>query len=242
MLPTTVFYHLFATNHWRLTFARQMESLVKSGLYAACNRLNIGIVADGKGDLAEAVEAASAYDKARIVSAGRNIPALGEAQTILRMVEEAASAPQSAFLFTHSKGVTNPPSTRRHHHSYFIERGLDSEASDTEANDFILDELSSVFSNWRAHVAALASDSLFFYRLFNVFWVRTDLLQRFDYDEYVRSHRTLAPPQQRQHGPDDDWQRARHVFALFPVKLFAFQHRIPLTEPPYSYIDVDGTL
>ncbi len=242
MLPRKVFYHLYAVNHWRLTFARQMESLVESGLYAACDELNIGVAAECDVALGEAVNAASAYDKARIVSAGRNIPRLGEAQTILRMVEEADSGPQSAFLFTHSKGVTNPPSSRRHHHSYFIECGLNSEASDAEANDFILDELSSVFSNWRAHVAALSANRCFFYRLFNVFWVRTDLLQRFDYDEYVRLHRRLAPPQQRGHGPDDHWQRARHLFALFPVKLFAFSQGIPLTEPPYSYIDVDGTI
>ena len=35
-----------------------------------------------------------------------------------------------------------------------------------------------------------------------------------------------------------DGNTTRHIFSLFPIKLYAFKNGIEMDKPPYAYIDV----
>ena len=163
---------------------------------------------------------------------------MGESETILRMTHYAQQQPpQSIYLFLHTKGITNPPVRVRKHDAYFLSQGLPPDSTDEQANDFILRALNNVVTDWRDHVAALGTAS-FSYRCFNFFWARGQLLHRFDFNDYLARHAQQAPPQQRRHRLDGDWNSVRHLFALFPIKLYAFVNGWTLYRPPYEYIDV----
>ena len=146
--------------------------------------------------------------------------------------------PADIYLFLHSKGVTHPPTRQRRHLSYFVSRGFDPSGSNDAANAFVLEDTATVVSNWREYVKALETTSSFWYYIYNFFWVSGDLLRQFDFDEYLRLHRELAPPQQRPHRLGSHWDKTRHLFSLFPIKLYAFRNGLELDAPPYTYVDV----
>ena len=249
-----IFYHLFLVNDWRHVFEFHLEQMRKSALYDACERIHVGAVHDDERSLSELHSVLRPFDKVTLrftralatppviwrnpevrLSDGR----LGECETILSMVEHAQSRdPGDVYLFFHSKGVTNPPTMRRKHLPYFVGRGLDPSASNDEANEFVLMDTAIVVSNWREYVRALKTANRFWYYMYNFFWVSGSLLQQFDFEEYIRLHQELAPPQQRPHRLDVYWNTTRHVFSLFPIKLHAFTNGIELDAPPYTYIDV----
>ena len=58
------------------------------------------------------------------------------------------------------------------------------------------------------------------------------------YYTICNSVRELAPPQQRLHRLGIDGNTTRHIFSLFPIKLYAFKNGIEMDKPPYAYIDV----
>ena len=238
-----VFYHLFAVTGWRRILDAHIRCWHASGLYDACQEIRIGVVYREKAALEDLREMLGGLGKvqvsfSRVLSAGpviwRNPEVrltdgrFGEAETILHMTRLAqADAEDVAYLFMHSKGVTNPATRERRHFEYLVRRGLDPAASNEAANDFVLDDLASVVTDWRTHYAALEKAS-FSYRLFNFFWVSGRLLHGFDFADYLEAHKHKAPPQQRGHVLGRHWDTSRHLFSLFPIKLYAFTHGVEL--------------
>lgn len=248
-----VWYHLFTVNHWRRVLESHIEQLRWSGLYDACRHIHVGVIYTRRHDLSELASVLGDNEKMSVCFA-RNLAAspliwhspevrlndgrIGECETILRMTEYAQHRdPSVLYMFFHSKGVTNPPTKRRKHLPYLVSRGLDPFSSNEEANAFVLQELNEVISNWQG-IAESMKTANFRYYLYNFFWVSGELLRHFEFEEYVRRHRELAPPQQRPHRLGIDGNTTRHMFSLFPLKLYAFRHGLEMTKPPYSYIDI----
>ena len=248
-----VFYHVFTVNHWRHVLESHIEQLRRSGLYDACRHVHVGAVYTGHRDLSELDSALLGHDKisvyfTRKLSAAPTIwrspevrcddGRIGECETILRMTEFAQHHdPDAIYCFFHSKGVTNPPTKQRKHLPYLVGRGFDPSGSNEQANAFVLQDLNTVVSSWKEYVKALETTRLRHY-LYNFFWISGELLRDFDFEEYVRRHRELAPPQQRPHRLGIDGNTTRHLFSLFPIKLYAFKHGLEMSEPPYAYVDV----
>ena len=248
-----VFYHLFTVNHWRHVLETHIAQLRASGLYDTCKHIHVGVVYTRRRDLSELYPVLRDNEK-MVLCFSRDLAdepvvwrnpeirlpdgRIGECETILRMVEYAQRHQSDIdYCFIHSKGVTNPPTKRRKRFPYFVAKGFDPTLSNEEANAFVLRDLSTVISNWREYVKTLASNS-FRYYMYNFFWVTGELLHHFDFDGYVQGHREFAPPQQRPHRLGIDSNTARHIFSLFPMKLYAIRHGIALVKPPYSYFDV----
>ena len=249
-----IFYHLFLVNEWRRVFEFHLKQMRRSGLYDACEQVHVGAVyedaralselnsllpGDGKTTLrfARALETPPTIwsDPEVRLADGR----VGECESILSMTEHARQQDAAdIYLFLHSKGVTHPPTKKRRHLSYFVGRGFDPSGSNDAANAFVLEDTATVVSNWREYVQALETTSSFWYYIYNFFWVSGDLLRQFDFDEYLRLHRDLAPPQQRPHRLGSHSNKTRHLFSLFPIKLHAFMNGIELDAPPYTYVNV----
>ena len=249
-----IFYHLFLVNEWRHVFEFHLKQMRRSGLYDACARMHVGAVydddralseldsllpGDGKTTLrfARALEAPPTiwHDPEVSLADGR----VGECETILSMTVYARQHdPADIYLFLHSKGVTHPPTKQRKHLPFFVSRGFDPSGSNDEANAFVLEDTATVVSNWREYVEALETTHSFWYYIYNFFWVSGALLQQFDFDEYMRLHRELAPPQQRPYRLEGPWNKTRHLFSLFPIKLYAFRNGLELDAPPYTYVNV----
>ena len=248
-----VFYHLFTVNHWRQVLESHIERLRAGNLYGACEQIHVGVVYTKRENLSELDSVLRDHGKMTVcftrdlatppliwrdpeirLREGR----IGECETILHMVEYAQRHdPNNNYCFFHSKGVTNPPTKRRKHFSYFVARGLDPSESNAKANAFVLRDLNTVIEDWSEYAKALETKSLRYY-MYNFFWVCGELLHQFDFVEYVQRHREVAPPQQRPHRLGMSSNTTRHIFSLFPIKLFAMRHGIALSEPPFSYTDV----
>jgi len=253
-MSISIFYHLFLVNEWRRVFEFHLERLRRSGLYDACEQVHVGAVYDDERVLPELDSLLPGDGKTtlRFARALETPPTIwsdpevrladgrvAECETILSMTEYARQRDSGdIYLFLHSKGVTRPPTKRRRHLSHFVSRGFDPSGSNDAANEFVLEDTATVVSNWREYVEALKTTSSFWYYICNFFWVSGDLLRQFDFDEYLRLHRELAPPQQRPHHLGSDWKKVRHLFSPFPVKLHAFRNGLELDAPPYTYIDV----
>ena len=250
----SVFYHLFLVNEWRHVFKFHLERMRRSGLYNACDQIHVGAVYDDDRVLTELDSLLSMDGKTtlRFARALETPPIIwrdpeirlsdgrfGEAETILSMLEYARTRDAGdIYLFLHSKGVTRPPIKQRPNLSHLVSRGFDPSESNDAANAFALEDTSTVVSNWRKYVEALETTSSFWYYIWNFFWASGELLRKFDFDEYLRLHRNLAPPQQRTHRLNVHWNTSRHIFSHFPIKLHAFTNGIALDAPPYTYIDV----
>lgn len=248
-----IFYHLYMVNDWQAVFEWQLGQLRTSGLYKACSRMHLGLVYDDCRALSKLDTLLFGHDKidVRFSRDLKDAPVIwsnpevrlsdgrfGESETILHMVEYAQRRDrETRYLFFHSKGVTNPPTKRRRHLPYLVGRGFDPSGSNDDANAFVLKDTITVVSNWLEYVEALEEYS-FWYYIYNFFWVSGDLLHQFDFHEYVRLHRDFAPMQQRRYGLDDEWNRMRHLFSHFPIKLYAFTKRIEMDQPAYTYINV----
>ena len=225
------------------------------GLYDACKRVHVGAIYKNSRDLRELDSMLRRNGKMTLLFT-RDLTAvpvqiwccpairsadggIGECETILRMTEHAQRRDPDAnyYFFFHSKGVTNPPTKQRKHLAYFVSRGFDPSESNERANAFVLKDMNTVISNWRGYLDALETNS-FRYYVYNFFWISGRLLHQFDFGEYVSLHRELAPPQQRLHRLGIDGNTTRHIFSLFPIKLYAFKNGIEMDKPPYAYIDV----
>ena len=250
-----VFYHLFAIDGWQEIWNVHRRHLVASGLYDACGSLLVGVVYKDRRHLSAVRAALDDLPKASVLfSRELDAPALlwpeptmtspngrmGEGETILRMTHYAQQrSDQCVYLFLHSKGVSRPSWRTRKHLAYFVRQGLTPSATDEQTNEFVLRHLNSVVTDWKKHVANLRSgEASFAYRLFNFFWVRGSLLHRFELTTYVSRHAQTAPPAHRKHVLTGDATAIRHLFALFPIKLFAFANGVTLCQPPHEYIDV----
>ena len=250
-----VFYHLFLVNEWRHVFEYHLARMRESGLHDACSEVQVGAVYEndcavseldsllrGEGNVslrfARALNAPPTIwrDPEIRLADGR----FAESETLLAMTEYAREQdPEDIYLFFHSKGVTNPPTLRRRHLPYFVSRGLDPFESNEKANAFVLEDTAIVVTNWREYVEAIETTHRFWYYIYNFFWISGGLLQQFDFDEYIRLHRELAPPPQRPFRLDGgNWSKARHLFSLFPIKLHAFTNGVALDASAYTYIDV----
>ena len=254
VMRISIFYHLFLVNEWRHVFEFHLKQMRTSGLYDACEQVQVGVVYDNDRALSELDSLLPDDGKTTLRFArALQIPPtiwsdpeirladgrIGECETILSMTEYARHHdPTNVYLFLHSKGVTRPPTKRRKHLPWLTSRGFDPAGSNDEANAFVLEDTATVVRNWREYVHALKTTSSFWYYIYNFFWVSGTLLRQFDFDEYLGRHRELAPPQQRPHRLDDHWNKVRHLFALFPIKLYAFRNGLELDAPPHTYINV----
>ena len=254
MTRINVFYHLFLVNEWRHVFEYHLRQMRASGLYDACRQIHVGAVHDNDRALSElhsllpgdgkvTLRFARALETSRIIWHNPEVRSpdgrIGECESILSMIEYAQRKdPDDIYLFFHSKGVTNPPTVRRQHLPYFVSRGLDPSASNDKANAFVLRDTSIVVTNWREYAKALETTSTFWYYIYNFFWISGNLLQQFDFGIYTRLHQELAPPGHRPIRLGGHWNEARHLFSLFPIKLYAFQTGIKLDAPAYTYINV----
>lgn len=254
MVSLAIFYHLFAVKGWREIWNVHRHHLLASGLYDACESLRVGVVYKRVRQLHLVQQCLAELPKASLLYSRQisSLPLLwpdppvrspdgrlGESETILRMCKDAQSGDEVAevCLFLHTKGVTNPSWRKRGNLPYFQRQGLVPGATNRQINDFVLHHLLPVVKDWRQHVASLEHGE-FSYRLFNFFWVRRSLLCRFDFNDYVARHALQAPPVQRRYRLDGGWNARRHIFALFPIKLWAFVNDVTLSRPPREYIDV----
>lgn len=248
-----IFYHLFAVQGWQTTWRLHRNDLLASGAYDRCETLRVGAV---YGDAAQVDEVHGAMDelpKASLLFERRleDVPPFGwpsstvrprtgrvaEAETIWGLVGHAQTqAPETIYLFLHTKGVTNPSWRTRKILPYFLAQGCPG-STDEEVNGFVLQHLRNVVLDWREHIGSLETHD-FHYRLFNFFWVRAALLHQFDLRTYLDWHATAAPPAQRRHRLDGNADAIRHLFALFPLKLFACAKGLTLELPHYEYVDV----
>ena len=252
MASLHIFYHLFAVRGWQAIWRLHRDDLLASGLYDACDTLQVGTVYGDAGEVGEVHSAVGELPKASLLFERHlDAPVFGwpssaipqrtgrvaEAESIWALVRHAQARPSDGlYLFLHTKGVTNPSWRTRKIMPYFLAQGCPG-TTDDEVNGFVLQHLRNVVVDWREHVASLER-CVFSYRLFNFFWVRASLLRQFDLHDYLGWHATAAPPAQRRHRLDGDGGAVRHLFALFPIKLFACTKGSTLELPPYEYVDV----
>jgi hypothetical protein len=90
-----IFYHLYQTNHWKNLFEEQINSLIASGLYSACNFVHVGINGNEKLPFTP-YKMTIQYNKNKIL----------EANTLENLWEFANANPNYKILYFHSKGVT----------------------------------------------------------------------------------------------------------------------------------------
>ena len=158
---------------------------------------------------------------------------IGECETILRMTEHAPAArprpPTTTFSFTPKASRIRRPSSASILHTLSAEVSIPLNSNE-RANAFVLKDMNTVISNWRGYLDALETNS-FRYYVYNFFWISGRLLHQFDFGEYVSLHRELAPPQQRLHRLGIDGNTTRHIFSLFPIKLYAFKNGIEMDKP-----------
>ena len=125
----SVFYHLFAVAGWRSIWAEHIGRLRESGLYEACDGIRVSVVYEDEDELSQVSDVLSTCGKASLFRRRKlstppviwanprvQLPdgRLGECETILHMAHYAQQQGEAFnYLFLHTKGVTNPPLTKR---------------------------------------------------------------------------------------------------------------------------------
>lgn len=96
-----VFIHVCTINHWEYVLQRQLDRIVTSGLYEACESICLGILGDG--DLKDYIER---YPKLTILFQDPD-KSRYERPTLLQLHELCkSSAENDLVLYLHSKGVS----------------------------------------------------------------------------------------------------------------------------------------
>lgn len=227
--PVIIFYHLFAVNHWKEVISYQLDQIVETGLMDEIDRMYVGVNYLEERILEEVRELLSEYPKVVIYHErhSKNFPVtiwnepkveirsqLGEGETLLKMVEYAQQNPPAYYLFMHSKGASRPNDKSRSQIGYFYKKGLSERSNGNQIRKFIIKELtSSMLSDWREILKEI-EDKNFFHSLWNFFWVRSEMLEEFDFQHYRRN----APIAKRRGLKD------RHFTATFPVSLYQALH------------------
>ncbi len=223
--PVIIFYHLFAVNHWKEVISYQLEQIKESGLMDTIDKMYVGVnYLEGK-VLEEVKELLSEYPKVVLYHErhSKKFPVtiwkdpkveinsqLGEGETLLKMVEFSQENPPAYYLFMHSKGASKPKDKSRSQIGYFYKKGLSESSNGNEIRKFIIKELTSgMLSDWRGILEEI-EDKNFFHSLWNFFWVRSEMLDKFNFQQYRKN----APIAKRRGLKD------RHFTATFPVSLY----------------------
>ena len=223
--PVIIFYHLFAVNHWKEVISYQLEQIKESGLMDTIDKMYVGVnYLEGK-VLEEVKELLSEYPKVVLYHErhSKKFPVtiwkdpkveinsqLGEGETLLKMVEFSQENPPAYYLFMHSKGASKPKDKSRSQIGYFYKKGLSESSNGNEIRKFIIKELTSgMLSDWRGILEEI-EDKNFFHSLWNFFWVRSEMLEKFNFQQYRKN----APIAKRRGLKD------RHFTATFPVSLY----------------------
>ena len=223
--PVIIFYHLFAVNHWKEVISYQLDQIVETGLMDVIDKMYVGVNYLEEEVLEEVKEVLSGYPKVDIYHErhSKKFPVtiwndpkveinsqLGEGETLLKMVEFSQENPPAYYLFMHSKGASKPKDKSRSQIGYFYKKGLSESSNGNQVRRFIIKELtSSMLSDWRGILEKI-EDKNFFHSLWNFFWVRSEMLEKFDFQHYRRN----APIAKRRGLKD------RHFTATFPVSLY----------------------
>ena len=99
-----IFYHLYAINDWYTIFIDQLRIMLTSGLYDACEEINIGFIGFAEDKQLFDRLFVNQYPKLKVRYYSDN-PMEYEFPTI-RLIEEDTS--NYAGLYFHTKGVTRP--------------------------------------------------------------------------------------------------------------------------------------
>jgi hypothetical protein len=111
-----VFYHIYAINHWYSIVSDQMRILLTSGLYDACEEINIGIIGLPEERVFFQVHFVDQYPKLKLRVSSNN-PEDYEFNT-LRLIENDKS--DYVGVYFHAKGVTKPSVTPVSHWTCFL--------------------------------------------------------------------------------------------------------------------------
>lgn len=101
-------------------------------------------------------------------------------------------------LFLHSKGVTDPPTDRSQMEAY-----------GAETNEDITKNICEFIRRGKPEFKD------FYYHIWNIFWANAGFLRKFNLETYLENQGKAFPPDQKYYPLKD-----RHVFSLFPIKLW----------------------
>ena len=180
------------------------------------------------------------YQQEGMLSQVTNVE-LGEAETLLRMCFDAkykTDQPHGQYLFYHSKGVTSPPILE-----YTMEKigvlkdlfdisinPLSSLKDRSIYNEIIRKSIKGYVGDWE-HYAELTVKCRFHYLAWNIFWIDSNFLAKFDLIKWLAAENVSRFSNHRFTSLCD-----RHVFAGFPVKLYSIDQRLPINRVG-SYIN-----
>lgn len=221
-----VFYHLFLLNQWQDVFLQYLKAIEKSGLQKQITQIYVCAIFKEKDDLKMLMKILKKYPKTILYYKRQylDLPVqlwhkpnikthtnLGEGESIMKMLEHAKTNPkESNYIFLHAKGVTNPDNVRRLQTSYFFKNGLSKSSSNEEMNAFITKKIiEKTINNWEQHLKALQTKN-FYYFVFNIFWIRSDFLQKFDFNDFNTKAQF----------PVEYSLSNRHWSAIFPLNLY----------------------
>ena len=221
-----IFYHLFLLNQWEDVFVEYIEAVENSGLYKRLTEFCLCVIYKEEIDLESLKSILKKYPKIKLYYKRQfqDLPVklwqnpkveintnLGEGESIIKMVEHAQNnTKESVYLFLHAKGITNPENKRRRQTAYFFKQGLSQKASNQEMSDFITKSIiEKTINNWEKQLKKL-EDKYFYYFVFNIFWIRSDLLKQFEFNEFNTQAQF----------PKFYGLNNRHWSAIFPLNLF----------------------
>ena len=166
---------------------------------------------------------------------------LGEAETLLRMCFDAKNKDHHLkilYLFYHSKGVTSPAileytleKTEALKNLFSIKINDNYLPDDRRTyNKIIRESIKGYVADW-AHYSELAASRHFHYLAWNIFWIDSDFLMKFDLNKWLAAENASRFANHRFTSLCD-----RHVFAGFPIKLYSIAKRIEINRVG-SYIN-----
>lgn len=119
----TIVYHIFPFGKYKQMVKEQFESLIKSGLFAACDSLYVGIVQTDENIewIYQYLQTLSCPEKTIFINVYQKNDEI--ADTMRWIAEYAKSNPDDKIMFFHTKGVTKysePTEDWRKYMEYFV--------------------------------------------------------------------------------------------------------------------------
>lgn len=221
-----VFYHLFLMHNWQDIFLKYLNAIKDSGLLERLKAIKICVIYNNETELEVLKDLLKDQPKTEIYYKRlfSDLPVklwddpktytetnLGEGESIMQMLAHAKAHPDDGlYVFLHAKGVTNPKNRRRRQIAWFFRKGLSKSATNEEIGRFINDKIiENTIHNWRTHVRKLQTH-YFYYFVFNIFWVRSDFLQKFNFSTFNA----------KAEFPQFYGMTNRHWSAIFPLNLY----------------------
>lgn len=143
----------------------------------------------------------------------------GEFRALSLMALHAMKHPtgNEDYLFLHAKGATDPPTNRSQMENYGV-----------RTNEDITERVCSFIRSGRPEFKH------FFYHIWNMFWISADLLREYAPHVFVANQGKVVPRDQKYYPMKD-----RHVFSLFPVKLYGIVKELKLETPIKDLINLN---